>query len=153
MSETRERLARLLNVQPNQLAFGPNTTYGLNVCTHGIAWREGDNVVVPAREFPSVQYALAHLLKRGVTVRRVAWRNSGPTVEQIMAQVDSRTRAVMCSAIAWDTGHRIDLETLGARCAKAGCLLIVDGTVRGLVLTPLDPQHYPAKLDVIKQVH
>ena len=32
-------------------------------------------------------------------------------------------------------------------------LLIVDGTVRGLFLTPVDPQRYPAKLDVIKHVH
>ena len=32
-------------------------------------------------------------------------------------------------------------------------LLIVDGTVRGFFLKPLDPQSYPEKLDVIKQVN
>jgi selenocysteine lyase/cysteine desulfurase len=124
-------------MQPAQLAFGPNTTYGLNVCIHGIDWREGDNIVVPEREFPSVQYALAHLPSRGVTVQRVAWQGCGPTVEQIMAQVDGRTRAVMCSAIAWDTGYRIDLEALGSRCAKAGCLLIVDG-IHAVGAEPVD---------------
>jgi cysteine desulfurase / selenocysteine lyase len=127
VNEARERLARLLNVQPVDLVFGPNTTYGLNVCMHGIDWREGDNLVVPEREFPSVQYSLAHLPKQGVAVRRVAWQGCGSTVEQIMACVDARTRAVVCSAIAWDTGYRMDIEALGARCAKAGCLLIVDG--------------------------
>ena len=123
----RERLAQLLHVQSDDLVFGPNTTYGLNVCTHGIDWREGDNLVVPAREFPSVQYSLAHLHKLGATIRKVDWQGSGPTVDQIMAQVDMRTRAVICSAIAWDTGYRMDIETLGVRCAQAGCLLIVDG--------------------------
>jgi selenocysteine lyase/cysteine desulfurase len=44
-----------------------------------------------------------------------------------MAEVNNRTRAVICSAISWDTGYRMDLETLGARCARAGCLLFVDG--------------------------
>ena len=125
--ETRTRLAKLLNVQPDDLVFGPNTTYGLNVCVHGIDWRAGDNLVVPHNEFPSVQYALAHLQKLGVDVRSAAWQGSGPTVDQIMARVDARTRAVICSAIAWDTGYRMDLETLGARCEAAGCLLIVDG--------------------------
>ena len=123
VNETRERLARLLHVQPADLVFGPNTTYGLNVCTHGIDWREGDNLVVPDHEFPSVQYSLAHLPKRGAEVRRVAWQDCGPTVDQIMAHVDGRTRAVICSAIAWDTGYRMNLEVLGSRCAKAGCLL------------------------------
>jgi cysteine desulfurase / selenocysteine lyase len=123
----RQQLARLLNAQPSDFVFGPNTTYGLNVCTHGIGWRAGDNLVVPHNEFPSVQYALAHLPALGVEVRGVPWHGSGPTVDQIMARVDARTRAVICSAIAWDTGYRIDLEALGARCAAAGCLSIVDG--------------------------
>jgi selenocysteine lyase/cysteine desulfurase len=127
VAEARGRLAKLLHVQPADLAFVPNTTHGLNICTHGMAWREGDNVVVPEREFPSVQYALAHLPKLGVEVRCVEWQDCGPTVEQMMAQVDGRTRAVIGSAIAWDTGYRMDLETLGERCAQTGCLLIVDG--------------------------
>lgn len=124
---TRQQLARLLNAQPADFVFGPNTTYGLNVCTHGIDWRPGDNIVVPRNEFPSVQYALAHLPALAVQVRAVDWQGSGPSVDQLMAQVDARTRAVICSAIAWDTGHRMDLEALGARCAAAGCLSIVDG--------------------------
>ena len=71
------------------------------------------------------QYSLAHLSKQSVEVRRVAWQGSGPAVEQIMARVDARTRAVICSAITWDTGYRMDIETLGVRCAASGCLLIV----------------------------
>ncbi len=126
-ADTREQLGRLLNASAEDFVFGPNTSYGLNVCTHGIDWRVGDNIVVPFNEFPSVQYALAHLPALGVEVRSVPWQGSGPTVDQIMAQVDARTRAVICSAIAWDTGYRIDLEALGARCAAAGCLSIIDG--------------------------
>ncbi len=125
--ETRGRLASLLNVQPDDLVFGPNTTYGLNVCVHGIDWRAGDNVVVPDLEFPSVQYALAHLPKFGVEVRCAPRHENGTSVDALMARVDGRTRAVICSAITWDTGYRIDLATLGERCAAAGCLSIVDG--------------------------
>ncbi len=125
--ETRQRIAHMLNVGVDDLVFGPNTTYGLNLCMHGLDWRAGDNLVVPTNEFPSVQYSLLHLPQRGVEIRHADWQGCGPTVDQIMGRVDGRTRAVICSAIAWDTGYRMDLAALGARCAKAGCLLIVDG--------------------------
>lgn len=123
----RARLASLLRVSETDLVFTSNTTHGLNICTRGIAWRPGDNVVLPAHEFPSVMAAWLALRPLGVEVRLVPWQGSGATVEQLMAAVDARTRVVSCSAVAWTTGYRMDLEELGRRCATAGCLLVVDG--------------------------
>lgn len=123
----RARLAALLGVAPDSVAFTPSTTGGLNICAHGIAWRPGDNVVIPDREFPSLMRAWLNLRADGVEVRRAPWQGAGPGVADLMAAVDSRTRAVSCSAVSWDGGYRIDLEALGRRCARAGCLLIVDG--------------------------
>lgn len=122
----RRRLACLLGIGEDDLTFTPNTTYGLNICAQGIDWRPGDNVVLPEREFPSVMHTWLHLRSIGVEVRCVPWQGDGPSVDVLMAAVDSHTRVVSCSAVAWDTGYHIDLETLGQRCAKAGCLLIVD---------------------------
>jgi cysteine desulfurase/selenocysteine lyase len=123
----RERLARLMGADPADIVFTSNTTHGMNIAVQGIAWREGDNIVVPQREFPSLSYTMFNLKERGVDVRFIPYAGAGPSVDEIMAHVDSRTRAVACSAIMWDTGYRADLETLGKRCADAGCLLIVDG--------------------------
>lgn len=123
----RERLARLIGAAPGDIVFTSNTTHGMNIAVQGIDWRAGDNIVLPQREFPSLSYAMLHLQDRGVEVRFVPFTGAGPSVEEIMARVDRRTRAVACSAIMWDTGYRADLETLGKRCADAGCLLIVDG--------------------------
>jgi len=133
----RARLARLLNCGLDELAFTPNTTYGLNICARGIDWRPGDNVVLPAHEFPSVLRTWLQLRDSGVEVRLVPWDGDGPGVDALMAAVDARTSVVMCSAVAWDTGYRIDLEALGRRCAKAGCLLIVDG-IQAVGATELD---------------
>jgi selenocysteine lyase/cysteine desulfurase len=135
----RERLARLLGVAEDDLAFTPNTTHGLNICARGIDWRPGDNVVLPAREFPSLMHVWLELRSIGVEVRVVPWSGAGPSVDAIMAAVDSRTRVVSCSAVAWDTGYRIDLEALGRRCARAGCLLIVDG-IQAVGAIELDPR-------------
>ncbi|HEX5502099.1 MAG TPA: aminotransferase class V-fold PLP-dependent enzyme, partial [Thermomicrobiales bacterium] len=123
----RASLARLIGAREDELVFTGNTTHGMNICAQGIAWQPGDNAVVPAREFPSLVAAWAHLRRRGVEVRFVPVEGAGPTVDDIMARVDGRTRAVSCSAITWDTGYRADLEDLGRRCAERGCLLIVDG--------------------------
>ncbi len=123
----RERLARLIGASPDELVFTSNTTHGMNICAQGIAWQAGDNVVLPEHEFPSLSYAWFHLRERGVEVRFVPYAGAGPTVEEIMARVDGRTRAVACSAITWNTGWRAELETLGARCAERDVLLIVDG--------------------------
>jgi cysteine desulfurase / selenocysteine lyase len=125
--ETRARLARLLGAQPDDFVFTPNTSAGLSICMHGIDWRAGDNVIVPHSEFPSVHYALAHLPALGVELRKATWAGAGPTPDELLAHADGRTRALICSAIAWDTGFRVDLTTLGPRCAERGILLVLDG--------------------------
>jgi cysteine desulfurase / selenocysteine lyase len=68
-----------------------------------------------------------------------SWCGDGPSVDALMAAVDSRTRVVSCSAVAWDSGYRIDLEGLGRRCAQAGCLLIIDG-IQAVGAIELNPQ-------------
>lgn len=123
----RERLARLIGADAGDIVFTSNTTHGMNIAAQGIDYRPGDNVVVPQREFPSLSFAFAHLEKRGVEVRIVAYDGPGPAVADLMARVDARTRAVALSALMWDTGWRNDLDELGAQCAKRGVLLIVDG--------------------------
>ena len=109
----------------------------MNIVAHGIGWRPGDNVVVPEREYPSLTYTWFHLRERGVEVRFVPFAGIGPTTDEIMAAVDSRTRAVAVSAIRWDTGWTVDLEALGGRCAAAGCLFVVDA-VQLVGAQPLD---------------
>jgi selenocysteine lyase/cysteine desulfurase len=135
----RQRLAQLLNAQPDHLVFTSNTTHGLNMVAQGIDWRPGDNCVVPAGEFPSLTYVWYHLRARSVEVRFVPWAGAGPSVTDIMAAVDSRTRAVSCSVIKWDTGYRIDLDDLGQRCAARGVLLVVDA-IQAVGAQPLDVQ-------------
>jgi len=123
----RDRLARLLGVDPASLVFTANTTHGMNICAQGIDWRPGDNVVLPRREFPSLGYAWLHLRRRGVEVRLVPVEGAGPRLDDLLAATDARTRALACSGISWDTGYRLDLAELGRRCRQRGCLLIVDG--------------------------
>jgi selenocysteine lyase/cysteine desulfurase len=135
----RERLAKLINADAQDIVFTSNTTHGINICAHGIEWRAGDNVVVPENEFPSLAYTWFHLQRHGVEVRFVQWEGAGPTVSQMMDAVDERTRAVSCSVIKWDTGYRVDLEELGRQCQARGVLLIVDA-IQAVAAQRLDVQ-------------
>lgn len=123
----REHIAQRLGAAPSEIVLTSNTSQGMNICAQGLFCRPGDNVVIPADEFPSLTAIWLNLRTKGIDVRIVPFSGAGPTVDDLMAHVDGRTRAVSCSAITWSTGWRADLETLGARCAERGVLLIVDG--------------------------
>lgn len=123
----RERIARRLGAAPDEIVLTSNTSQGMNICAQGLVCRSGDNVVIPAAEYPALTAIWLNLRTKGVEVRIVPVNGAGVTADEIMARVDSRTRAVSCSAVTWTTGWRADLEALGARCAERGILLIVDG--------------------------
>lgn len=71
-TRVRASVARLVGGRAEQVAFPQNTSTGLATVTNGLDWREGDNVVVPAGEFPSNFYPWLQLRRRGVQVREVA---------------------------------------------------------------------------------
>src|SRR4051794_13210401 len=51
--EGRRRAAALAGARPERVAWIQNTSHGISTIALGLPWREGDNVVVPALEFPS----------------------------------------------------------------------------------------------------
>jgi selenocysteine lyase/cysteine desulfurase len=50
---TRSRIAELIGGRAANVAYTQNTSTGIALVINGIDWNEGDNVVVPADEFPS----------------------------------------------------------------------------------------------------
>src|SRR5688572_13149769 len=49
----RELVASMLNVKPEQIAFMRNTSDGFASVASGLKWRQEDNIVSFAREFPA----------------------------------------------------------------------------------------------------
>lgn len=124
----RASIARLVGGRADRVAFTQNTSTGLATVTNGVDWRDGDNVVVPAAEFPSNFYPWLQLRRRGVQVREVAMANGLARVEDILAALDRRTRVLAISAVHYSSGHRYDLSALGQVCQNKDVLLVVDGT-------------------------
>jgi selenocysteine lyase/cysteine desulfurase len=124
----RASVARLVGGRAEQVAFTQNTSTGLATVTNGLDWCEGDNVVVPAGEFPSNFYPWLQLRRRGVEVREVAMTDGRARLDDVVAALDDRTRVLAVSAVQYSSGHRYDLGAFGAACRTGDALLVVDGT-------------------------
>ncbi len=137
VEQVRERAASLIGAQANEIALIPNTTTGISLVAEGYPWREGDNVVTLANEFPSNQYPWMNLASRGVETRRVSVDGGVPDLGRLAAVCDQRTRIVSLSWVGYATGWRIDVPQVAELCRRRGCLLFLDA-IQGLGVFPLD---------------
>jgi len=122
----RAACARLVGVEPRQVAFVKNTSEGLSMVAEGLDWRPGDVVIVADQEFPSNVYPWWALGRLGVETRMLGVREGTITAQRVADALDPRVRVVALSAIAYGTGDRPDVEAIGQVCHHHGVLLIVD---------------------------
>jgi len=118
-------LGRLLGVPAADIGLLASASEGLFVAARGIDWRPGDNVVVALSEFPSVLHAWR--AAAGVEVR-VVGSSIAPTIAEIKAATDGRTRAIAASLVSYLTGTRLDLAALRAVADGVGARLVVDAS-------------------------
>jgi cysteine desulfurase/selenocysteine lyase len=143
IANARRLAAQLINASdPNDVYFIPNTTHGVGVIAEGFLWQAGDNVVVPAEEYPANQYPWMNLRHRGVTVRSVPSRGSRLNIDDIRAAMDRRTRVLAVSAVEFASGFRNDLDALGELCRDKSIFFFVDA-IQSLGVFPLDVQRTP----------
>lgn len=139
----RKDFADLLHCQTTELALVPNTSYGINVVAEGLRWRSGDNVVIPAGEFPSNRLPWLNQQRKGVEVRIVG--SSGDLAvdeSRVLEAMDSRTRLVAASWVGYATGYRLNLEDLVQKVHQRGALFFLDA-IQGLGVFPLDLSSVP----------
>jgi cysteine desulfurase/selenocysteine lyase len=137
----RARFAKLINADPDEVAFVKNTSEGLSIVANGIDWKEGDNVVIPDIEFPANVYPWMNLKRRGVDVRFVKAVRGRVPFEQITAQVNSRTRVLSISSVEFNSGFRNDLKRIGEFCKEKGIYFCVDA-IQSLGVIPMDVKEF-----------
>jgi cysteine desulfurase/selenocysteine lyase len=134
----RAKIALLINAQPHEIAFVQNTVTGINIVAQGIRWQQGDEVIVPAVEFPANYYPWYNLRSRGVAVRTVPERSDGTiAVEDILSAIGPRTKLIAISSVQFTNGFRSDLRALAARAHEHGVWLSVDA-VQEVGCIPMD---------------
>ncbi|MCC6904440.1 MAG: aminotransferase class V-fold PLP-dependent enzyme [Anaerolineae bacterium] len=127
-AEGRALAARLVNSQPDRIAWVQNTSHGVSLIAAGLGWQPGDNVLVPDNEFPSNYFAWKALADRGVELRHIPSVEGRILPESIRPLIDRRTRVVALSQVQYYNGFQCDIRSIGELCRDSSVLLVVDGT-------------------------
>jgi len=126
-NRARALVAELLNVRSEQIAFMRNTSDGFASVANGLRWKEGDNIVSFAHEFPANFYAWRSVRDRfGVELRLCPERAGRIDLDELLALIDENTRLVSISAVQFASGFRADLERLGEAARAVDALFAVD---------------------------
>jgi len=131
--KVREQTARLINADPDEIAFLPNASLGLNFASQ--LFDNTGTVLTTEDEFPS---GTLPWMQREYPVRFLPTEEDGSiTIQTIEAAVDSGSRHLVTSLVQYGTGFRHDLEALGNLCRKRDLTFIVDAT-QGIGAFPVD---------------
>lgn len=137
VSETRQRVARLLGCGADEVAFCRNTSEGVLWVAHSLGLEAGDEVLVPQGEYPATVLPWLARAPRGVVTRFIKQHQRRITPEMVSAAWSPRTRLLALSYVQYNSGFRADLRRLAEVVHQRGGLLFCDA-IQGLGVLRLD---------------
>ncbi|HTZ74341.1 MAG TPA: aminotransferase class V-fold PLP-dependent enzyme [Candidatus Aquilonibacter sp.] len=125
----RERIARLINARPEEIAVTTGASSGMACVAAGIDWKPGDEVLIARGEFPAhfatwLRYQQAGKLRMRVVEPRGRFISADDYIEAI----GPRTRVVSASLVRFDNGAMLDAARVARACEAAGAALLLDVT-------------------------
>ena len=135
-------LARLIGASPDEIILGNSASYGLHLLANGIPWREGDEVLAVAGDFPSDILPWLRLAKHGVYVRLLQSQSPLPDPEELRKAITPSTRLFCATWVHSFSGFTADLEGLGAICRQSGVAFVINAS-QALGARPLDVRAVP----------
>ncbi len=124
----RQAVADLIGCEPRDVAVTDSATHGVQLAVNGLDWQPGDEVVLPAGEFPANRFPWLSLEPRGVVVREVPVGPGPAGLEAIETAINPRTRLVSASWVSYSSGLRLDIGALAELCREREVLLVLDVT-------------------------
>jgi len=123
----RYLFGKIINSQPDRVAILQNTSQGINTIASGLDWHEGDEILIPEREFPANVYPFLNLREKGVKVKFLPKPEGGLTQEVLNKNITERTKMLSASFVDFITGYRINLKEIGEICHNNDIIFFVDG--------------------------
>jgi cysteine desulfurase / selenocysteine lyase len=138
----RELLGRLIGTPAEEIILGNSASWGLQVLANGLPWRQGDEVLVLADEFPATVFPWLLTERHGVTVRQLELGEPVLQPERLQQQISRRTRVVAVNWVRSLTGDVVDVAGLHEVCERSGVYLVLNVT-QGLGALPFDVRRLP----------
>ena len=125
--QLKQRLSKLINAKSSdEIALLKNTSEGLSLIAQGLHFNAGDNIVIPAEEFPSNKVVWQALETQGVDIRLVPVQDSEEPELALINAIDEHTRLLSCSSVQFARGLVLDLTVIGKACKQRDVLFCVD---------------------------
>ena len=126
---TREKVARSMNADSDEIVLGENTTIGINIVANGIDWRAGDNVILSDKEHPGNRITwYSHARRYGIELRFLeVVHDEERMLDQFERLLDERTRIVSISHVCRRTGQRLPARGLVDIARARGVPVLLDG--------------------------
>ena len=135
--EARELHAKLLDCEPECVAFFQTCASAISQVALGLDWKPDDEIIIWDQEYPSNAFPWFEASRRfgcSVTVLDSEPDFSVPT-EKLIGAISSKTRMVAVSWVQYQTGAMTDIQLLSQVCKKNNCWLVVDA-IQGLGAIP-----------------
>ena len=127
--QCKQKIAKLLGVCAEGVAFVSNASEGINRLCNSIAWKPGkDEVVIDDLEFPSNVLPWLKLSKSGVKVHIARNRKWDLSPDDFKQYINRNTRLVSISHVSYMNGLRFDITELGKLVHSVGGVFCVDAT-------------------------
>lgn len=125
--QLKQKLASLINASStDEIAILKNTSEGLSLIAQGLDFNAGDNIVIPAEEFPSNRVVWTALAAQGVEIRQIPVQDIDRPEHTLIEAMDENTRLLSCSSVQYARGLRLDLTIIGNACKQNDTLFCVD---------------------------
>ena len=124
-------LGAYLNADPNDLAYIPNATHGVNILARSLALQPGDEVLTSDHEYGACNYAWEYACqKTGAVYVQQSIPLPVETAEGIadafLRGITPHTKVIYLSHITSPTALRLPVEDICQRARQAGILTIID---------------------------
>lgn len=131
MDESYGRLAAYLNIDEDELIFGPSTSQNVYVLAQALhpMWEQGDEIIISCQNHEANSGAWRRLANQGVVIRD--WHIDSKTgqlaTDDLDALITPRTRLIAFPHASNVVAHINPVQEISAKAHQAGALVVVDG--------------------------
>jgi isopenicillin-N epimerase len=151
LDRARDALGEFVNADPDDLAFVPNATTGVNTVLHSLEFAPGDEILTTDHEYNACVNAMRFIAHRSgarVVMANIALPIKSPddVVAAISAAVTKNTKLAVISHVTSPTGLVFPIAAIVEALRAKGVETLVDGAhAPGMValdIRTLDPAYY-----------
>jgi kynureninase len=138
LQECREKFARLIGADPDEVAIVPSVSNGMSSIASCLDLQDRNKVVLTEMDFPTNHYVWLAQQKRGAKLDVVASPDGiRIDAEDVVAKIDEQTAIVNTNRVLFESSWILDLPPIVSAAHGAGALVVVDD-FHGSGIVPID---------------